>query len=158
MSAIVSQITGVSIVCSTFCSGADQGKHQSPASLAFATGFHRSPLGSPHKGTVTREMFLFDDVIVIGKYFTNGLWPDNPNLKITCRSHVRNNYPIGSVICACHDSWTVTQCAKLWPDCIIWIKGRVKEVSVMSSSTVCEIGPLFYFVFSCPLSYTSPVR
>ena len=39
MSAMVSQITSVSIVCSTVCSGADQRKHQSSASLAFVRGF-----------------------------------------------------------------------------------------------------------------------
>ena len=33
MNAMASQITGVSIVCSTFCSSADQTKHQSSASL-----------------------------------------------------------------------------------------------------------------------------
>ena len=33
MSTMTSQITGVSIVCSTVCSGADQRKHQSSASL-----------------------------------------------------------------------------------------------------------------------------
>ena len=35
MSAMASQITGVSIVYSTVCSGADQRKHQNSASLAF---------------------------------------------------------------------------------------------------------------------------
>ena len=35
MSAMASQITGVSIVCSTVCSGANQRKHQSSASLVF---------------------------------------------------------------------------------------------------------------------------
>ena len=35
MSAMASQITGVSIVCSTACLGAVQRKHQSPASLTF---------------------------------------------------------------------------------------------------------------------------
>ena len=35
------QITGVSIVCSTVCSGADHRKHQSSASLAFVRGIHR---------------------------------------------------------------------------------------------------------------------
>ena len=35
MSAMASQITVVSMVCSTVCSGADQRKHQSSASLAF---------------------------------------------------------------------------------------------------------------------------
>ena len=38
MSKMASQITGVSIVCSTVCSGADQRKHQSSASLAFVQG------------------------------------------------------------------------------------------------------------------------
>ena len=35
MSAMASQITGVSIVCLTVCSGADQRKHQSSASLLY---------------------------------------------------------------------------------------------------------------------------
>ena len=38
MSTIASQITGVSIVCSSVCSGVDQRKHQSSASLAFVRG------------------------------------------------------------------------------------------------------------------------
>ena len=67
MSAMTSQITGVSMVCSTVCSGADWGKHQSSALLAFVTGFHRWPMNSPHKGPVTRKMFPFDDVIMWGK-------------------------------------------------------------------------------------------
>ena len=41
-----------------------QRKHQSSASLAFVRGIHRWPLKSPHKGPVTRKMFLFDDVIM----------------------------------------------------------------------------------------------
>ena len=65
MSSRASQFTGVSIVCSTVCSGADQRKHQSSVSLAFVRGIHRWPVNSPHKGPVTRTMFPFDDVIVI---------------------------------------------------------------------------------------------
>ena len=42
MSAMTSQITGVSSVCPTVCSGADQRKHQRSASLAFVRGAHRS--------------------------------------------------------------------------------------------------------------------
>ena len=38
MSAMASQISGVSVVYSTVCSGADQGKHQSSASLALCEG------------------------------------------------------------------------------------------------------------------------
>ena len=40
MSAMTSQITGVSIICSCVGSGADQRKHQSSASLAFVPGHY----------------------------------------------------------------------------------------------------------------------
>ena len=60
MSAMASQITDVSFVYSTVCSGADQSKHQSSASLVFVRGIHRWPMTSPHKGPVTRKMFPFD--------------------------------------------------------------------------------------------------
>ena len=64
MSSMASQITGVSIVYSTVCSGADQRKHQSSTSLVFVRGIHRWPVDSPHKRLVTRKMFPFDDVIM----------------------------------------------------------------------------------------------
>ena len=47
-----------------FIQDADQRKHQSSASLAFVWGIHRRPVNSPHKWTVTRKMFPFDDVIM----------------------------------------------------------------------------------------------
>ena len=63
MSAMMSQIIGVSSVCSfgvaivysTVCSGTDQRKHQCSASLAFVTW----TVDSPHRGPVTRKMFHF---------------------------------------------------------------------------------------------------
>ena len=64
MSAMASQIAGVSSVCSTVGSDADQRKHQSSASLAFVRGIHRWPGNSPPKKTVARKMFPFDDVII----------------------------------------------------------------------------------------------
>ena len=70
MNAMASQIPGILIVYSTVCSGADQRKHQSSASLAFARGIHRWPVNSPHKGPVTRKMFSFDDVIMSKKQST----------------------------------------------------------------------------------------
>ena len=71
MSTVASQITGVSIVYSTVCSGADQRKHQSSVSLFFVRGIHRWLVNSPHKWPVTRKMLSFDDVIMIK--FTD--WP-----------------------------------------------------------------------------------
>ena len=64
MSVMASQITSLMIVCSTVCSGADQRKHQSSASLAFLMGIHWWPVNSPHKGPVTWKMFSFDDAIM----------------------------------------------------------------------------------------------
>ena len=57
MSPIASDITGVSSVCSTVCSGTDQRKQQRSASLAFVRGIPGSPVDSPHKGPVTRKCF-----------------------------------------------------------------------------------------------------
>ena len=64
MGAIASPITSLMIVYSIVYSDADQRKHQSSASLAFVWGIHRRPVNSPHKGSVTRKMFPFDDVIM----------------------------------------------------------------------------------------------
>ena len=62
MSAMASQINGISIVCSTVYLGADQRKYQSFASLSFVRGIHRWPVNSPHKWPVTRKMFPIDGV------------------------------------------------------------------------------------------------
>ena len=64
MGLMASQITSLAIVYSIVHSGADEGKHQSSASLAFVRGIHQRPVNSPHKWLVTRKMFLFDDVIM----------------------------------------------------------------------------------------------
>ena len=62
---MMSQITGVSTVYPTICSGADQTEHQNSASLAFVRGIHRWRMNSPHKGPVTRKTFPFNDVIIM---------------------------------------------------------------------------------------------
>ena len=49
MSAMASQITGVSTVCSAVCSYTDQRKYLSSAPLAFVRGIHRWPVNFPHK-------------------------------------------------------------------------------------------------------------
>ena len=67
MSAMASQINSLAIVCSIFCSGADQRKHQSSESLAFLRGIHQWPLDFPTKGPVTRKMYPFDDVIMLSR-------------------------------------------------------------------------------------------
>ena len=59
MSGMASQITGVLIVYSTVCSGADQRKHQISASLAILREIHRWAVEPPHKGPVTRKRFIW---------------------------------------------------------------------------------------------------
>ena len=61
MTTMVSQFTSLTVVYSIVYSDADQRKHQSSASLAFVWGIHRGPVNSPHKGSVTRKMFPFDE-------------------------------------------------------------------------------------------------
>ena len=58
------QRDGVSIVCLTGCSGADQRKHRNSASLTFVRGVYRWPVDSLYKGPVTWKMFPLDDVIM----------------------------------------------------------------------------------------------
>ena len=64
MASMASQITSLRIVYSTVYLGADQRKYQSSAWLAFVRGIHRWPVNSPHKQSVMRKMFPFDDVIM----------------------------------------------------------------------------------------------
>ena len=79
MSAMAYQITALSSTCSTVCSGADQGKHQSSASLAFVKGIHHWPVVTHHKGPGTRKMFTFDDVIMKAciLYLCSLIWVNN---------------------------------------------------------------------------------
>ena len=51
-----------------FIKGPITEKHQSSASLAIVWGIHRWPVNSVHKGTVTRIMFPFDDVIMSARF------------------------------------------------------------------------------------------
>ena len=85
MSVMASQITSVSIVCTTVCSGADQRKHQSSASQAFVRGIHRWPVNSAYKGQVTRKVFPFDDVIM-WRSVTHRSHLQVPNLPMSCRN------------------------------------------------------------------------
>ena len=62
---MASQITILIIVYSTVYSDADQRKHQSSASVDFVWGIHRGPVNFPHKGSVTRKMSPYYDVIMM---------------------------------------------------------------------------------------------
>ena len=70
MSILVSQITSLTIVYSTVCSGRDERKHQTSASLAFVRGIHQWPMNFLHKGPVTWKMFPSDNVIMLSHYLT----------------------------------------------------------------------------------------
>ena len=76
MSAMGSQITGLTFVYSTVYSGTYERKHQSSASLAFVRGIHRGPVNSLHKGSVTLKMFPLDDVIMIITTIFSWIWID----------------------------------------------------------------------------------
>ena len=88
MDAMACKITSVTIVYSAVCSGVNQRKYQSPASLAFVRGIHRSPVNSLHKGPVTRKIFPFDDVIMKKLHDDVIKWKDFPRYW----PFVRGNY------------------------------------------------------------------
>ena len=90
ISAMASQITGVSIVYSTVCSCADQRGYQSSTSLAFVRGIHRWPVNSPHKWPVTRKMILFDDVIMCNGTGTYVDFLDITLINVTFGCHWRH--------------------------------------------------------------------
>ena len=66
MSMMASQITNVSIIYSTVCSGADQRK-QAPCHWPLWGEF----TDSLHKGPVTWKMFSFDDIIICKQKYRN---------------------------------------------------------------------------------------
>ena len=70
MSAMASQIAGVSIVWLTVCSSEHQRKHQGSTSQTFVRVIHRWPVDTHHKELVTRKMFPFDDLLS----YANLLW------------------------------------------------------------------------------------
>ena len=75
MGAMAFQITSLTIVYSTVYLGADHRNRQSSASLACVRWIHRWPVNSPHIWPITpiwpitRQMFPFDDVIMLQNDF-----------------------------------------------------------------------------------------
>ena len=132
MSAMASQITSVSIVCSTVCPSADQRKHQSSASLAFLWGIHQWPANSPHK-PVTWKMFPFDDVIMLcGHHPCFGCLSGN-NIAVEHREwykehmfkddgvldrSVNTDFVFNFVVCV-----SLITGADIFTDMLLWIKG-----------------------------------
>ena len=62
MNSMASQITGVSVVYPTVCSGPDQRSKHRQWHLRW--GIHRLPVNLPQKGSLARKIFPFDDVII----------------------------------------------------------------------------------------------
>ena len=87
MDAISTQISSLTFVYSTVYSDADQGQHQSSASLAFVWGIQRGPVNSPHKWPVTQKMIPFDVVIM-------QIFIDRYHQTLMIRSHLIYNFII----------------------------------------------------------------
>ena len=111
MTTMASQITSLTIVYSIVYSDAvylivysdADKKHQSSASLAFVRGIHRWSVDSPHKGTLTRKMFPFYDVIMSSLNVTRHCWITFNIMSLAClfstvqterewRAHIHNNF------------------------------------------------------------------
>ena len=130
--AIASETTDVSNVYSTVCSGADERKHQSSASLAFVRGIHRWPLNSPHSGPVTRKMSPFNVNVIMMYVFIIGT-------DCTCTSgvysHLVHSPMIGGLIWTRSNAvttflklslhlWNTSRCSSRNVR-LVWLLGRV---------------------------------
>ena len=83
MGTMAFQITDVSIVYSTVCSGVDQREHQRSESPAIVRGIYRWPVNSPHKGPVRRKIFPLDDVIMHSSIATVHSQPETSDWRIS---------------------------------------------------------------------------
>ena len=156
MGAMASQITCLTIVLKTVYSVADQRKHQSSASLAFVRGTHRGPVNSPHKGTVTRKIFPFDDVIM-GKpsekaltrwyphqrYVILFLKPGYP-LESEQNTHIwDSNHALDNSHACCHEysSCMLSNCLVyyilFWTDCRLCYQIRL---TYLNKFILCNLG------------------
>ena len=113
MSSIASQITGVSVVYTIVCWGADQRKHQSSPSLASVREIHRWPVNSLHKGPVTRKIFPFEDVIMPGRFVTV-----SDSQTMLCRL----------ILCFMHRNYTLIKIGD-WP--VNYMRSRLVYVTVL---------------------------
>ena len=89
---MASQVTGVSIVHSTVCSGVHQ--HQRSESLAFVSGIHRWSVDSPHKRPETRTFFFHLMTSSCGPGLGNkrkSCFPNTPKSK-NCKVIVHAHY------------------------------------------------------------------
>ena len=101
MGGMASHITSLTILYSIVYSGADQRKHQSPASLAFVRGIHRGPVISPHKWPVTGKRFPFDDVIMTPTPYNGCNYLPNIGFKLIFVSKlIIVSSPVPQEICA----------------------------------------------------------
>ena len=92
--------TGISIVYSTICSGADQRKHQSFASPAFVRGIHRWPVNSPHKGPLwwrhhgLSKLYLQNwyDTDIQKTHFARPFWKYIYSILVVMRLFIQNGH------------------------------------------------------------------
>ena len=110
--AMVSQIIGISMICSTVCSGADQRNHQSSASLAFVNSSVTNEF--PSQRASNAENVYIDDVTTARETRSNEC------ISVDCIMPARNLTPsmLGHLqicsnhnVCVLHWFWYLTH----WP-------------------------------------------
>ena len=84
MTTMASQITSLTVVYWIVYSDADQRKHQNFRVTGLRVGNSPGPVNSPHIGSVTRNMFPFDDVIMFLRDFIwDVAWHYNRDKKLS---------------------------------------------------------------------------
>ena len=147
------------MICSTVCSGTDQRKHQSSASLAFVRGIHRWPVNSHHKGPVTQKMFSFDDVVMIIHMDSCIVWWNvfaskqfSPNLLMLVRKWIHtglNNATLDKPFCGLYKMLIIVRCLPrlkiLTCICHGLAEWCLYKINQFAGDTIKFVGKCLYF-------------
>ena len=134
MRAMASQITCISNVYPTVCSGIEQIKHLNFTSLTFVLGIHQWLVNSPHKGPVMRKCF---PLMASSCYDQDKiLWALSVKLFLKFWMHVV--WPAVTLSASCMDSLSLT-----WNNfspkvrILLRILAQIRECSYLLSQKIC---------------------
>ena len=130
------------IVYLIVCSGADQRKHQSSASMVFVGRSHWWSVNSQHKGPVTPKKFPFDDVTMVCHHFPKLTMP----VLALCTGHYLMKQCIQAI-------GFLSESINPWPRCQL---AHINYLSLTFNRTVyAYLGGSFFtsYVVGLPILY-----
>ena len=136
VSAMLSQIAGVLIICSTVCSGAHQRKCHSSASLAIVRGLHHWLVDSPHKGPVMhnhvqRDFYLLLCWLLLASIIVQwSSWGHSLQLPIKIAPAIILAYRLSTVMPGHTQTGQGTKCCQTQGSFCVWAQPMRDDVTL----------------------------